>query len=129
MSYQSLTPNMGVKSVNETVKFYTEVLGFKLIVSVPESGEFVFAIIGAGNVTLMFQELGSLKEEYPELNDVPNRGVFTFYVKMKNKNDLYEKVKNTNHLVKAMNVTPYGAEEFAIRDNNGFILTIAEDEE
>ncbi|KAA6308044.1 hypothetical protein EZS27_040282, partial [termite gut metagenome] len=25
MEYQSLSPNIGVKSVNETVKFYTEV--------------------------------------------------------------------------------------------------------
>lgn len=128
MSYQTLVPNMGVKSVNETVKFYTEVLGFELVVSVPESGEFIFAIIGAGNVTLMFQELECLKEEYSELKSLADRGVFTFYVKMKNKNDLYERVKDTRHLVKAMNMTPYGVEEFAIRDNNGFILTIAEDE-
>ncbi len=28
-----------------------------------------------------------------------------------------------------MNITPYGAEEFAIRDNNGFILTIADNDE
>ncbi|KAA6335992.1 hypothetical protein EZS27_015829, partial [termite gut metagenome] len=40
MEYQSLSPNIGVKSVNETVKFYTEVLGFQLLMSVPETGEF-----------------------------------------------------------------------------------------
>ena len=119
---------MGVESVNETVKFYTEVLGFELVVSVPESGELIFAILASGNVSLMFQELESLKEEYSELRKVDDRGVFTFYVKMKNKNDLYERIKDTNHLVKTMNITPYGVEEFAIRDNNGFILTIAEDE-
>lgn len=34
MKYQSLTPNIGVKSVDETVKFYTDILGFKEIMSV-----------------------------------------------------------------------------------------------
>lgn len=128
MNYQSLVPNMGVRSVSETVKFYTEVLGFELIASVPESGDLIFAIIGAGNISLMFQELESLKEEYPELKGLADRGVLTFYLKMKNKNRLYEKIRNTVYLVKAMNVTSYGVEEFAIRDNNGFIITIAEDE-
>lgn len=127
MKYQSFTPNMGVESVNETVQFYTEVLGFKLAVSVPESGEFIFAIISAGNVNLMFQQLDSLQEEYSELQGRNENGSFTFYVKMQDKNSLYEKVRNADFLVQDMHVTPYGAEEFAIRDNNGFILTITED--
>lgn len=126
MDYKSLVPNMGVRSVNETVKFYTEVLGFSLVVSVPETGNLIFAILGAGNIHLMFQEMESLKEEYSELKNCSDKAAFTFYVKMKNKDQLYAKVKDTEYLVKEMNVTPYGAEEFAIRDNNGFILTIAD---
>ncbi|MDH6533844.1 catechol 2,3-dioxygenase-like lactoylglutathione lyase family enzyme [Parabacteroides sp. PM5-20] len=35
MEYQTLSPNIGVKSVDETVQFYTETLGFNLIMSVP----------------------------------------------------------------------------------------------
>lgn len=129
MKYQSLTPNMGVKSVNETVQFYTEVLDFKLVASVPESGELIFAIISAGNVNLMFQQLDSLQEEYSELQSKNENGNFTFYVKMQDKNRLYEKVRNAGFLVKKMHVTPYGVEEFAIRDNNGVILTIADDDD
>ena len=127
MKYQSLVPNLGVKSVNETVKFYTEVLGFQQIVCVPESGELVFAIIRAGNVNLMFQQLDSLQEEYPDLKDKHGQAGLTLYIKMQDKMALYERVKETDSLVKAIHTTPYGAEEFAICDNNGFILTIAED--
>jgi predicted enzyme related to lactoylglutathione lyase len=129
MKYQSLIPNMGVKSVNETVKFYTEVLGFKQLVSVPDNGELIFAIINAGDVTLMFQQIDNLQEEYPNLKNKNERASFTFYVRLQNKNILYEKIKNTGFLVKDMHTTPYGAEEFAICDNNGFILTITEDVE
>ncbi|HJD75949.1 MAG TPA: VOC family protein [Bacteroides reticulotermitis] len=129
MKYQSLVPNLGVKSVNETVKFYTEVLGFQQIACVPEHGELVFAIIRAGDVNLMFQQLDSLQEEYPDLKNKNGQAGLTFYIKMQDKKALYERVKDAAFLVKAMHTTPYGAEEFAICDNNGFILTITEDED
>ncbi|KAA6313702.1 hypothetical protein EZS27_035565 [termite gut metagenome] len=58
---------MGVKSVNETVKFYTEVLGFQRLMSVPETGEFAWAMVGSGNAVILFQETGNLQEEYPQL--------------------------------------------------------------
>lgn len=129
MKYQSLVPNIGVESVNETVKFYTDILGFKQIVSVPESGELVFAIIGAGDVNLMFQQIDNLGEEYTELKDKSKAAALTLYIKLKNKEELYDKIKNTEFLVKEMHLTPYGAEEFAVRDNNGLILTVTEDVE
>ena len=128
MKYQSLTPNIGVRSVNETVKFYTEVLGFKQIVSVPESGELIFAIINAGDVNIMFQQINSLQEEYPELKSHSEKMAATFYIKLQNKNKLYDAIKNSEYLLREMHTTPYGAEEFAIRDNNGLILTFTEDD-
>jgi predicted enzyme related to lactoylglutathione lyase/uncharacterized glyoxalase superfamily protein PhnB len=127
MKYQSLTPNIGVNSVDETVKFYTEILGFKEVVNVPGVGKLIWAMVNAGNVNLMFQDHSSLEEEYPELKGRSMQGVLSFYVKVKDKKLLYDKIRNTTYLAKEMNVTPYGAEEFAIRDNNGFILTITED--
>lgn len=120
---------MGVKSVNKTVKFYTEVLGFTKVVSVPEEGELVFAIVQADDATLMFQQVDNLKTEYPDLRGSGHNGAFTFYIRLKNKNVLYERIKSTGLLVKELHKTPYGAEEFAIQDNNGFILTITEDPE
>lgn len=118
---------MGVKSVNETVAFYTEVLGFTKILSVPDSGELIFAIVNAGDVNLMFQQMDNLQEEYSELKGLNQNSSFTFYIKLKNMGILYEKLKETKSLVKKIHKTLYGADEFAIRDNNGFILTITED--
>lgn len=127
MEYQSLTPNIGVKSVNETVKFYTEILGFTKVVSVPESGEFIFAIVHAGDINIMFQQIENLQEEYSDLKDLNQNPCLTLYIKLKNKNSLYDKLKDTDLLVKKIHTTPYGAEEFAIKDNNNLILTITED--
>ncbi|GAB6013257.1 VOC family protein [Viscerimonas tarda] len=129
MEYQSLTPNIGVKNVNETVKFYTETLGFQQIMSVPETGELAWAMVGSGNVFIAFQETQNLREEYPALKDKPQNATLTFYIKLKGMKTLYDKLKNTEYLAKALHKTFYGADEFAIYDNNGFILTITEDAE
>ncbi|WP_255495270.1 VOC family protein [Dysgonomonas sp. 521] len=128
MEYQTLSPNIGVKSVDETVQFYTQTLGFKLIMSVPApTGGLQWAMVANGGATFMFQEMGNLSEEYPQLAGRPKLGAMTFYVKMKDMQTLYEKLQGTEHIAKEMHKTFYGADEFAIFDNNGHILTITED--
>ncbi|WP_239058193.1 VOC family protein [Bacteroides sp. 214] len=128
MEYQTLSPNIGVKSVDETVQFYTETLGFNLIMSVPApTGGLQWAMVANGGATLMFQEMGNLTEEYPQLAGRPVLGAITFYVKMKGMQTLYEKLQGTESIAKEMHQTFYGADEFAIFDNNGHILTITED--
>lgn len=129
MNYQSLSPNIGVKDVDKTVRFYTEMLGFNLITSVPGDGHLVWAMVGSGDVAFMFQEMGSITEEYPKLKAGSNPPALTFYVKMKGMSALYEKIKDTEYLVKDMHTTPYGALEFALVDINGYILTITEDQQ
>lgn len=127
VEYQSLSPNIGVCSVNETVKFYTEVLGFDLIMSVPGEGSYNWAMVSKDKVTLMFQEQNNLIEEYPQLKNKPVNAAITFYIKMKGMHVLYEKLNGTDFLAKEMHKTFYGADEFAVFDNNGYILTITED--
>ncbi|MDR2913493.1 MAG: VOC family protein [Tannerella sp.] len=127
MEYQSLSPNIGVRSVNETVRFYTEVLGFGLIMSVPETGDLAWAMVGSGGAVIMFQEIRNLQDEYPQLPGEPLNAAITFYVKMKNMHVLYEKLKGTEYLARELHQTFYGADEFAVFDNNGYILTVTED--
>lgn len=127
MEYMSLSPNIGVKDVNETVKFYTEVLGFNLMMNVPAEGKLQWAMLANGNAVIMFQEIQNLLEEYPQLTDRSIFACITFYVKMKNMYQLYEKIEKTEYLAKGMHKTFYGTDEFAIFDNNGNILTITED--
>lgn len=127
IQYQSLSPNIGVESVDETVKFYTEFLGFKEILSVPVNGKLIWAMVNAGNVNLMFQDRTNLEEEYTDLKGKDLQSARTLYIKVKNMDYLYKQIVDTQYLVKTKHTTPYGAQEFAMKDNNGFILTITED--
>lgn len=129
MKYKSLSPNLGVKNVDETVHVYTTMLDFDLIMTNPKDKPFVWAMVQKGDVTLMFQEQANLLEEYPIIHSYPIGGCITFYIKVKHAEKLYEKIKDKVKVVKNLGKTFYGATEFAIQDNNGYVLAFAEDNE
>jgi uncharacterized glyoxalase superfamily protein PhnB len=93
MEYKDLMPNLMVKDVNKTVDFYKNVLGFNILQTVPESGDFVFAIVNANGVLISFQEEKSIKDEYPQLNSFAQGGGITLYIHVTNINELFEKIK------------------------------------
>lgn len=122
----SLSPNIFVKDMNATIAFYQQ-LGFNVIMSVPEEGDFVWAMMTCGNVTMMFQTFESLAEELPEISR-KNGGSLLFYIKIKNIRTFFESIKEKVTVLKGLEKTFYGATEFSITDNNGYVLTFAEDE-
>lgn len=122
------TPNLMVRNVRQTVDFYTTILGFELVGTVPESGnDLVFAIVQSGNVMFMFQEENSLKEEYPQLAKFPQGGGLTFYIHVSDIHGLYEKFNEKVTIAKEMHETFYGSTDFAIEDCNGYILTFSQE--
>ncbi len=126
MKLESLTPNIMVKSVNETLDYYTKTLGFSLIDTNPASGELEWGYVMLHDVGLMFQEEKSLKNEYKELEATSIGGGLTLYIRIQSIVEFYAKVKDQVNVIKPMNTTFYGTKEFAIMDPNGFILTFSE---
>jgi lactoylglutathione lyase len=119
---------MMVNNVSETLDFYTNVLGFTKIASVPETGKLSWAMARCGDVTFMFQEKASLKEEYPLLNKSEPGGGITFYISVSGVRELFDKLRSSARIVKEIHKTFYNATEFAIQDNNGYILVFAQNE-
>ena len=122
MAIRSLSPNLMVINVNATVDYYKQ-FGFELIQSVPPEGNFDWAMVGADGVILMFQQEANLKAEYPELQNQSSGGGLTLLIEVTDLQALYDQLKTHVTLVKEIHKTFYGADEFAIRDPNGFILT------
>ncbi|MHC4087712.1 MAG: VOC family protein [Planctomycetota bacterium] len=134
--YKKLTTNMMVEDVGRTVDFYSEVLGFELVIGVPENSQEIvttkqkgqalgFAIIKCGNIEMMFQAKLSLAKEVPEFEGMEIGGALTFYIEVQDVRELYAKLKDKVTIVKDMQTTFYGKKEFYIRDCNGYILTFA----
>ncbi|WP_295721406.1 VOC family protein [Mucilaginibacter sp.] len=124
---ESLSPNIFVKDINETIKFY-QLLGFELVVTVPETGNnLVWAMMAKGNVTFMFQTMASLGEELPDISRQDGASML-LYIKLKNIRTFFEGIKELVPVIKGLETTFYGATEFSIKDNNNYVLTFAEDE-
>lgn len=125
--YQSLTPNLMVDNVEESITFYQEKLGFSIITTVPNAeGGLQFAILAKDNISLMFQSKVSLVEEYPNLNTAMIKPSLSLFIKVTDILELYENLKGNVPILKEMHDTFYQTKEFAIMDANGNVLTIAE---
>lgn len=122
----SISPNIFVKDINQTIDFYKQ-LGFQLVMTVPEQGEFIWAMMTNGDVSFMFQTFDSLADELPEIKR-QDGGSLLFYIKLKNIRTFFESIKGKVTVLKGLEKTFYGATEFSIKENNGYVLTFAEDE-
>ncbi len=123
----SLSPNIFVENMNETLDFYRSI-GFQLEMTVPETGnDFIWAMVMNGEVTFMFQTLASLGEELPDISR-KSGGSLLFYIKLKKIREFFELIKDKVTVLKPLETTFYGATEFSILDNNNYVLTFAEDE-
>lgn len=123
---ETLSPNIFVKDINKTISFYQQ-LGFEITMTVPESGDYVWAMMTNGNVTFMFQTSDSLGNDLPEIKR-QDGGSLLFYIKIKKIRNFFENIKDKAPILKGIEKTFYGATEFSIKDNNGYVLTFAEDE-
>jgi uncharacterized glyoxalase superfamily protein PhnB len=123
---ESLSPNIFVRDMNQTIDLY-KTLGFELIMTVPETGNFDWVMMKNGNVSFMFQTFSSVGESLPDVSRIDG-GSLLLYIQLKNIRSFFESIKDKVTLISGLDKTFYGATEFSIRDNNGYVLTFAEDE-
>lgn len=124
---KKMTPNIMVEDVKGTIVFYTEILGFELVTSVPQEGEvFDWAMLKRDTVEIMFQSRASLSDELPLFAEKAGGGALTLYIDVTDIDALYAAVKGKARLVRDMHTAFYGAREFVLLDCNGFVLTFAE---
>lgn len=141
--FKKISPNLMVINVESSIKFYTEVLGFELIMSVKESENpnqkvitnsesLVYALIKSGNVEIMLQREDTLKDDLPNIFSNSIGSSSTLYLEVKNMSPIVTKIKKLIsegqeiNIVKDVHQTWYGASEFYLKDNSGYILCLGE---
>ncbi len=126
MSIKKLTPNLVVRSVEASLKFYREVLGLETGMTVPEQAPYVFASVTNGAVEVFFNEQKVVAAEYPKLAATIGASL-TLYMEVDSLQDVLDRVKKAGAKI-SMPVTEqfYGMKEFAFEDGDGYTITIAE---
>ena len=126
MSFKSCIANLGVEDVDKTIEFYREKLGFQIVMTVPEEGASLWGMVKRDDVTIMFQRLDSMKEEYKDIIVDKLDSAITFYIDVEDIQNLYDEIITNVPVYVDIHDTFYGAREFAIKDINGYRLVFAE---
>jgi uncharacterized glyoxalase superfamily protein PhnB len=126
-AFLRLTPNLIVRDVERSIRFYCDVLDFELDKHVPEKGPFVFASVRGGGVEIFLNERETAVEEYPEFGKVPIGGTLTLYLVMQGIDELYAEISaNGQKILMPIETKFYGVREFAVADPDGYVITLAE---
>ncbi|WP_321281689.1 VOC family protein [Marinifilum fragile] len=140
MKANKLTPNFQVKDIKETVNFYQSVLGFSLIMAVPETQdaieqfvadnkEYVYALVSKDKVEMMFQRSDSFKSDVKMAKNISLGASVSFYMEIDSLDNFYDEIKDKVSEITEPKLAWYGMKEFYVKDPNGYILGFAEKSE
>ena len=126
MQIKKLTPNLIVRNVEASLKFYREILGLETAMTVPEQSPYVFAAASNGTVEIFFNDQKSVAAEYPKLATTIG-GSLTLYMEVDSLQSVLDRVQQAGAKI-SMPVTDqfYGMKEFAFEDGDGYTITIAQ---
>jgi len=126
MSIKKLTPNLVVRNVEASLKFYREILGLEKAITVPEQSPYVFASVSNGSVEIFFNDQKIVAAEYPNLARKIGASL-TLYMEVDSLQSVLDRVQKAGAKI-SMPVTDqfYGMKEFAFEDQDGYTITIAQ---
>jgi len=118
MALQKLTPMLRTKDLKASVEFYTNVLGFECE---SLSDEWGWASLSRDEVDLMLAT--------PNAHEPFDKPAFTgsLYFRVNDVDAMWERLKGRGKVCYPIEDFEYGMREFAIYDNNGYLLQFGQE--
>ena len=127
MQIKKLTPNLVVRNVEASLKFYQrDSRTWKKQSAVPEQSPYVFASVSNGAIEIFFNDQKLVAAEYPKLAATIGASL-TLYLEVDSLQSVLDRVQKAGAKI-SMPVTDqfYGMREFAFEDSDGYTITIAQ---
>ncbi|KXH84819.1 bleomycin resistance protein [Chryseobacterium kwangjuense] len=112
MTFTALRPILWTDNIDDTIGFYTQILGFTLM---GRNDEWQWASIRKDDVQIMLSQ-----NDYEKPNGIGFTG--SFYFNVDNVDDLWEDLKTKAKVCYEIETFEWEMREFAIYDNNGYLL-------
>lgn len=122
---QHVTPVLIVETIEPSVTFWTERLGFEPANAVPHGDRLGFVMLVQDDVTIMYQSRSSLESDMRPLAEAGDGKSAILFVRV----DDVERVANAlagADIVVPRRTTFYGADEIGIREPGGHIVIFAQ---
>jgi uncharacterized glyoxalase superfamily protein PhnB len=127
--FSKITPNLIVASVERSLAFYVDVLGFTRGMTVPEQPPFVFASVTSGPIEIFFNDTKAVLEEHPAWSGRANATAGnSMFIEVGDGtiDAFYDRVAAKVKVVMPLKTQWYGMREFAVEDVDGFVITFAQ---
>ena len=120
------TPVLHVKTVEPSLRFWTERFGFKSPIQVPEGNHIGFVALEYGAVELMYQTYEGMQVDQanPLAKEVEKGPTFIFM----EVTDIHAVIKSMDgaEIVQSLHETFYGAKEIVVREPGGHFVIFSQ---
>ena len=120
------TPILHVKSVEPSLKFWTERFGFKSTIQVPEGDHIGFVALENGQVELMYQTYQGMRTDQtnPLAKDV-DKGPSFIFMEVPDINAVIKSLEGAE-MVQGLHETFYGAKEVVAKEPGGHFVIFSQ---
>jgi uncharacterized glyoxalase superfamily protein PhnB len=115
--FTALRPIFWTENLDETIRFYMNILGFTLM---GRNDDWQWASLRKDEIYIMLSQ----PNEHEKNTSIGFSG--SFYFNVKDVDDLWEDLKTKSKICYEIETFEWGMREFAIYDNNGYILQFGE---
>lgn len=120
MKLTNLSPLLETNDIITTIEFYTQTLGFTLRGTFEHEGTTTWCDLVRDEVAIMF----SLPNQNMKHGRIMLSG--SIYINAEDVDTLWDLLKDKCEIVYPIENFVYGMREFAIKDNNGYVLNFGE---
>lgn len=117
MEFKTLQPVLWTENLEDTIGFYLHVLGFSLI---ERNDDWQWASLKKDGIVITV----SSPNRHEKINGIGFSG--SFYFKVDDVDSLWDDLKTKANICYEIETFEWGMREFAVYDNNGYILQFGE---
>jgi uncharacterized glyoxalase superfamily protein PhnB len=122
---KKITSILFAEELEPCIKFWTERMGFRTTVEVPEGNKIGFAIVERNGVELMYQSFASAAKEDAATGEAVRKGPSFLYIEVSELDAALAATKGAE-IVMPERTTFYHAREFGVKDPAGHYVIFAQ---
>jgi catechol 2,3-dioxygenase-like lactoylglutathione lyase family enzyme len=126
VAFKTVTPNLVVRDIARSTRFYCDILGFSVKQTVPEAAPFVFVWLERGGVTVFLNDPAAVAVHVPSMAAPAFGGTATLFVTVDGVDALHAQVSQHVAVAMPLHTQFYGMREFAVYDPDGHLITFAQ---
>jgi hypothetical protein len=120
------TPILHVERVEPSLQFWTERLGFRITVQVPEGNQIGFAILASGTMSVMYQTHSGMRAAGDHsLATAAAQGPTFLFVEVPEIVRIADAMQGADVVV-PLHTSAYGAQELIVREPGGHLIIFSQ---